>query len=57
MYTWRELVALYRLTDKRRLPTYNRVTIFAPRQQVDVVVRGDDQHSLVPMRWGLIPGW
>ena len=57
MYTWPELVALYRLTDKappsNLQPRYN----ICPTTEVDTVVRGDDQRSLVPMRWGLIPGW
>ena len=28
-----------------------------PTTEVDTVVRGGDQRALVPMRWGLIPGW
>jgi putative SOS response-associated peptidase YedK len=28
-----------------------------PTTTVDVVVRGSDERALVPMRWGLVPGW
>lgn len=57
MYTWEELVRLYRLTDPYMIsnlqPRYN----ICPTTEIDVVVRGDDQHALVPMRWGLVPSW
>ena len=55
MYTWRELVELYRLTSpaSNLQPRFN----ICPTTEVDTVVRGDDQRALIPMRWGLIPGW
>jgi putative SOS response-associated peptidase YedK len=56
MYTWQELVALYRLSTppwSNLEPRYN----VCPTDTIDVVVRGGDDHSLVPMRWGLIPSW
>jgi putative SOS response-associated peptidase YedK len=55
-YTWRELVALYRLTQPaiNLQPRYN----IAPTTTIDVVIpRGGDLLELVPMRWGLIPSW
>ena len=54
-YTWRELVELYRLTQPARnlRPRYN----IAPTTQIDVVRLADGARELVPMRWGLIPGW
>ncbi len=54
-YTWRELVELYRLTQLARnlRPRYN----IAPTTAIDVVRLADAVPELVPMRWGLIPGW
>jgi putative SOS response-associated peptidase YedK len=54
-YTWRELVELYRLTQPARnlRPRYN----VAPTTAIDVVRLGETGPELVPMRWGLIPGW
>jgi putative SOS response-associated peptidase YedK len=55
-YTWRELAALYRLTQPaiNLQPRYN----VAPTTIIDVVIpRGGDRLELVPMRWGLIPSW
>ncbi|MGA3343118.1 MAG: SOS response-associated peptidase [Methylocella sp.] len=54
-YTWRELVELYRLTQPARnlRPRYN----VAPTTQIDVVRLAGDAREVVPMRWGLIPGW
>lgn len=55
-YTWREIVALYRLTQ----PAVNlraRYNI-APTTTIDVIIpRRRDVLELVPMRWGLIPCW
>lgn len=57
MYTWEELVRLYRLTDPYMIsnlqPRYN----ICPTSEIDVVVRGEDKHALVPTRWGSIPTW
>jgi putative SOS response-associated peptidase YedK len=54
-YTWREIHDLYRLTSpaSNLQPRYN----ICPTTTVDVVVSGDDKHVLIPMRWGIIPGW
>ena len=54
-YTWRELVELYRLTQPARnlRPRYN----VAPTTAIDVVRLAESGFELVPMRWGLIPGW
>src|ERR1700694_2080439 len=57
MYTWRELVALYRIHDKappsNLQPRYN----ICPTTQVDAVIRQDGKNTLQSMRWGLIPAW
>ena len=54
-YTWRELVELYRLTQPARnlRPRYN----IAPTTAIDVLRLAEAGPELVPMRWGLIPGW
>jgi putative SOS response-associated peptidase YedK len=54
-YTWRELLELYRLTQPARnlRPRYN----IAPTTAIDVVRLAETGPELVPMRWGLIPGW
>ena len=55
-YTWRELVALYGLTQPAMnlQPRYN----IAPTATIDVLIPHDsDQLELWPMRWGLIPSW
>ena len=55
-YTWRELVALYGLTQPALIlqPRYN----IAPTTTIDVLIpRSADQLELWPMRWGLIPSW
>jgi putative SOS response-associated peptidase YedK len=57
--TWREIVALYRLTvpamPERNLPArYN----ICPTQTIDAVIERDGKlRELVPMRWGLVPSW
>ena len=55
MYTWQELVALYRLTlgTSNLQPRYN----ICPTTQVDAVVGTDGKRELVSMRWGLVPSW
>jgi putative SOS response-associated peptidase YedK len=56
MYTWPELVALYRLStppSSNLEPRYN----VCPTDTIDAVLRGGDERALVPMRWGLIPSW
>ena len=56
--TWREIVALYRLSipaePERNLPArYN----ICPTDPIDTVVERDGRRDLVPMRWGLVPSW
>ena len=56
--TWREIVALYRLSvpaePERNLPArYN----ICPTDPIDAVVERDGRRDLVPMRWGLVPSW
>jgi putative SOS response-associated peptidase YedK len=54
MYTWEELIRLYRLT----LP--NISTNLRPRYNIcptDAVAEKDGNHGLEPMRWGLVPKW
>jgi putative SOS response-associated peptidase YedK len=51
--TWREIVALYRLTvpasPERNLPArYN----IRPTQTIDTVIERESKRDLVPMRWG-----
>ena len=55
MYTWQELVALYRLTlgTSNLQPRYN----ICPTTQIDVVDSAGGTRELVSMRWGLIPSW
>jgi len=57
MYTWEELVRLYRLTDPYMIsnlqPRYN----ICPTTTIDTVVEECGKRQLVPMRWGLIPAW
>ncbi len=55
-YTWREIVALYQLTQPaiNLQPRYNIV----PTTTIDAVIpRNNDHLELVRMRWGLIPSW
>jgi putative SOS response-associated peptidase YedK len=56
--TWREIVALYRLTvpvaPERNLPArYN----ICPTQVIDAVIECEGKRELVPMHWGLVPSW
>lgn len=56
--TWREIVALYRLSvpasPERNLPArYN----ICPTDTIATVVARDGRRDLVPMRWGLVPSW
>ena len=56
--TWREIVALYRLsipaTPERNLPArYN----ICPTDSIDAVIERGGRRELVPMRWGLVPSW
>jgi putative SOS response-associated peptidase YedK len=56
--TWREIVALYRLsvlaTPERNLPArYN----ICPTDTIDAVIEREGRRELVPMRWGLVASW
>ncbi len=56
--TWREIVALYRLTvpasPERNLPArYN----ICPTTTIDAVIERDGKRELTPMRWGLVLFW
>jgi putative SOS response-associated peptidase YedK len=56
--TWREIVALYRLTvaasPERNLPArYN----ICPTTTIDTVIERDAKRELMSMRWGLVPSW
>ena len=55
MYTWRELVALYLLTDpsppSNLQPRYN----ICPTTTIDAVIQRDNKRVLDQMRWGLVP--
>jgi putative SOS response-associated peptidase YedK len=56
MYEWRELVELYQLTmapHSNLQPRYN----ICPTDTIDGVISGGGERTLVPMRWGLVPGW
>jgi putative SOS response-associated peptidase YedK len=54
-YTWWQIWEMYNLfpAAPNLQPRYN----VCPTTAVDVVIFGDGQRTLVPMRWGLIPGW
>ena len=57
MYTWRELVRLYRLTDRappsNLQPRYN----ICPTTTIDAVIEREGKRKLEQMRWGLVPSW
>src|SRR5919197_2173708 len=57
MYSWRELIELYKLG--LQLPPSNLEPRFniCPTDTVDVIVEHGGVRQLVPMRWGLVPGW
>ena len=54
-YTWAEVHAFLSVVGSPRnlRPRYN----IAPTTTVDVVRLGEQGRVMVPMRWGLIPGW
>jgi putative SOS response-associated peptidase YedK len=54
-YTWAELHAFLSVFGPPRnlRPRYN----IAPTTTIDVIRLGEHGRELVPMRWGLIPGW
>ncbi|MGE5536319.1 MAG: SOS response-associated peptidase [Acidobacteriota bacterium] len=55
MYTWSELMSLYRLTlgTSNLQPRYN----ICPTTKIDAVVSTNGQRDLIAMRWGLVPAW
>jgi len=54
-YTWEEVHAFLSVFGPPRnlRPRYN----IAPTTTIDVVRPGTEGRELVPMRWGLVPGW
>jgi putative SOS response-associated peptidase YedK len=54
-YTWREIYELYRLISPASNiePRYN----VCPTTSIDAVVLRDGGRAMLPMRWGLVPGW
>jgi putative SOS response-associated peptidase YedK len=56
--TWREIVALYRLTvpasPERHLPAHYNI---CPTTTIGAVMAGVAKRELVPMRWGFVPSW
>lgn len=54
-YTWSEVHAFLNVfgTARNLQPRYN----IAPTTTVDVVIDRGQGHEIVPMRWGLVPGW
>jgi putative SOS response-associated peptidase YedK len=54
-HTWADIYRLYRLISEPSnvQPRFN----ICPTDAIDVAVQGDDTRVLMPMRWGLIPGW
>jgi putative SOS response-associated peptidase YedK len=56
--TWREIVALYRLTIPAS-PEWNLPARYniCPTQTIDTVIEREGKRDLVPMRWGLVPSW
>lgn len=57
MYTWEELVRLYRLTSPRNIPNLQPRYNICPTTTVDAIIEQDGKRTLEPMRWGLIPAW
>ena len=57
MYTWEELIRLYRLivpnVPSNLQPRYN----ICLTTQIDVVARNIGERTLESMRWGLVPFW
>jgi putative SOS response-associated peptidase YedK len=57
MYTWEELIRLYRLTVPNVIsnlqPSYN----VCPTTTIDAVVEKDGKRTLESVRWGLVPKW
>ena len=56
-YTWKQIYEMYSLLSP--IPTSNLQPNYnvCPTTTIDVIVRSEDARALVPMRWGLIPGW
>jgi putative SOS response-associated peptidase YedK len=57
MYTWEELIRLYRLTvpniPSNLQPRYN----ICLTTTIDAVVEKEGKRALEPMRCGLVPAW
>jgi putative SOS response-associated peptidase YedK len=56
-YTWREIYELYRLTVPAAIPNLPPRYNICPTTTIDAVLSKDGKRELVPMRWGLVPGW
>jgi putative SOS response-associated peptidase YedK len=57
MYTWQELVALYRLTMGAPPSNLQSRYNICPTTDVDVIISSEGTRTFASMRWGLIPGW
>jgi putative SOS response-associated peptidase YedK len=57
MYTWEELIRLYRLTVPNAIPNLQPRYNVCPTTTIDAVVEHDGKRKLEPMRWGLVPAW
>ncbi len=58
-YTWRELVALYRITEPYigQIPNTPARFNIAPMQRSLVARERDGTRELAPLQWGLVPSW
>jgi putative SOS response-associated peptidase YedK len=55
--TWEQIVRLYRLTlDQPAQNTRARYNV-CPTTTIDTIVGHEGAHTLVPVRWGLVPSW
>jgi putative SOS response-associated peptidase YedK len=55
--SWREIHALYRLTAPALPPNLQPNYNLCPTDPIHAIVEQDGGRALVPMRWGLVPGW
>jgi len=57
MYSWRELVELYKLSLQQPPSNLEPRFNICPTDTIDVIVEHEGNRTLVPMRWGLVPFW